>query len=847
MPIANNFRALAQIFLVLFLAALLWLAYFILINHLPLPAAILCMRQITTRRTMKQLLPILVGCCLISSSLVHGQSDMFGTLTSNINITGLETQFDPVTGIATATGDVDIRYEGVQIKAGRAEYNSNTGDVMAREGVTVVKDGQIFRGENIIYNVKTEDLTANHIKGSLDPIFYDMDDFSTNLSELERIDGLDSVFTTHDSAVPNYHVKAKTITIYPGDRVVMKNVKVYAGKTPVFWLPFLSQPLDDELGFFFQPGFTSQWGAFLLNQYGVMHGDHTLAKYHFDLRSARGVGVGADYYSMKFRDTNPNVGQLKIYYAYDSDATSGVNDSVRPDSLVDENRYRIAFQHRIFIPGPEKSTWYLDFDITKLSDAFILEDYFLNIFRTDPQPDNHVKLVHRNDNYVATLWGRFQLNEFHSMGERLPELALDFKRMPVFKTGVFYQGQTTAGKYIDKLNDVERFAIGTDIVNQQALLAAAAAGVQLVDAGTLLAEQDEINNELNELYASLAENEYFRAHTYHEFLYPISFGPGNNFQFIPRIGGGATYYGDITGAVEEVNNDTVGIFHLGFDLSTKFSKTWDDVQRPHIGLEGLRHVVQPFINYSYLNADPVEGLSGVDRLTATTRPRPIDVPLFTAIDDLNTWNIARLGVRNLWQTKRYARPAPGTTEPITVTHNWMGLTTFVDAFIEDPEFDRDISNLYNTFFWSPVPWLAFNLDAQLPIGDSDYNFTEANTSITWSPSRWFSWTFGHQFLQDNPIIRDSSLVYSKIYARINDEWGFSMNQIYEMDDSTMQYQSYSIHRDLVSWTAALGGLIRDNGIENEYGVVLTLTLKDFPQVGLPLDLDPNPTGTGGRE
>jgi hypothetical protein len=47
---------------------------------------------------------------------------------------------------------------------------------------------------------------------------------------------------------------------------------------------------------------------------------------------------------------------------------------------------------------------------------------------------------------------------------------------------------------------------------------------------------------------------------------------------------------------------------------------------------------------------------------------------------------------------------------------------------------------------------------------------------------------------------------------------------------------------------AVGGLVRDNGANgNEYGVVLSLTLKDFPSVSLPLDLDPNPTGRGGRE
>jgi hypothetical protein len=115
------------------------------------------------------------------------------------------------------------------------------------------------------------------------------------------------------------------------------------------------------------------------------------------------------------------------------------------------------------------------------------------------------------------------------------------------------------------------------------------------------------------------------------------------------------------------------------------------------------------------------------------------------------------------------------------------------------------------------------------------------------PTKRFSWTLGHQLRSDNPLFTDSSLIFSRIYTKINENWGFSMNHIYEMDDSTLEYQSYSIHRDLASWTMAVGGLVRDNRGSNEYGIVLSLTLKDFPSLSLPLDLDPNPNGRGGRE
>ena len=168
----------------------------------------------------------------------------------------------------------------------------------------------------------------------------------------------------------------------------------------------------------------------------------------------------------------------------------------------------------------------------------------------------------------------------------------------------------------------------------------------------------------------------------------------------------------------------------------------------------------------------------------------------------------------------------------------------MDVFFKDPEFNRDISNLYNDFFWRPLPWLQLNIESQLPVGNSIYNFTEVNTGLTFFITKNFSWNIGHGYIHDNPIFVNSSLLYSRIYARINENWGFSMNHVYEATDHTLEYQSYSLHRDLSSWVVSLGGLIRGNRGVNDFGIVLNFTLKDFPQISIPLDLDPTPQGRG---
>ncbi|MCE9520319.1 MAG: hypothetical protein K8R87_12300, partial [Verrucomicrobia bacterium] len=449
-----------------------------------------------------RVLPAAVYCILTATSgfaqtansdsikAAAGKSDILTSITENVNITGLETQFDPDTGIASAVGEVRINYGGVEIIAGRAEYNSNTKDVIAREDVTVIKDGQVFRGENVTYNFETQELKANNLRSGLPPIFYKTADLKANLSDkdeetgqIHRIDGAQTYFTTHDSNNPNYHLTSKTLTIYPGDRVVMHDVKIYAGKTPVFWLPVYVQPLDNEQGYYFRPGYTSQWGAFLLNQYGVMYGDHTLATYRLDLRSMRGVAGGIDLKSLRMRD-HKYFGKLLFYYAYDTDPSIGFGSHKRGPFTPDANRYRFTFQHRIYIPGPSESTWYLDFDITKLSDQFMLEDYYLNEFRNDPRPDNNIALVKRDDRFTATLWTRFQLNDFDHTDQRLPELAFDFTRQRLGNTNFYYQGETSAGLYREKLTGYEASVLRDKINTQQVNLAGFNKGFTSTTLGT---------------------------------------------------------------------------------------------------------------------------------------------------------------------------------------------------------------------------------------------------------------------------------------------------------------------------------------------------------------------------
>ncbi|MCB1232640.1 MAG: LPS-assembly protein LptD, partial [Verrucomicrobiae bacterium] len=269
----------------------------------------------------------------------------------NLQIESNETTFDDTLGIARATGDVRIRYGQTVIEADQAEFHQSSGKVYARDNVRVYKDGSIFTGQEIIYDTNTEEMTATDLRSSLAPLYYETSDVKVPTGDSEVIDMGESFFTTHDSADPNFRIRAKSMQIYPGDKVVMKGVKFYAGETPFFWFPYLSQPLDDELGYYFVPGYSTPWGAFLLNQYGFMIGDSTLAQAHLDFRSERGLAGGIEFKSERFR-SEPNFGRLNLYYANDQDPQESYSGRTR-NVPVDQDRYRINFQHRVYLPGPE--------------------------------------------------------------------------------------------------------------------------------------------------------------------------------------------------------------------------------------------------------------------------------------------------------------------------------------------------------------------------------------------------------------------------------------------------------------------------------------------------------------
>ena len=725
-----------------------------------------------------------------------------GALPIEINATGQTTYEN---GIATAHDNVAIHFGDADIYSDFAQYDTAKREVLLKGNVRIYRGVSLYLGESAIYNVDTKAIHAADMRSGNYPYLLGGQTITSESDQEYLVQH--GTFTTHDSSQPDFHLNAKSVRIYENDRVIFKYVTLYIGKVPVFWWPYLYQSLDQAFSYAVVPAYLSSWGPSILSRITFPIGEKISSTVRFDYRSRRGEALGFDAeirYGKEDRDSDEkgeqNVTKIRSYYLQDQNPE--LNRTSLPRGTIPTSRYRFSLADRTHFT----EDLYATVDVTKLSDAFLLQDFFPGEFRVNPEPDNVVALTKEDPFYTITAFGRFQWNAFFETTERLPEIAIDIKRHGLFGGPIFYEGETSA-------------------------------------------------SELRRNFPANTPNEdynVFRVDSFHQLTYPNTYFGW--LSIVPRVGFRETYYSETRDLAKTIftpdpnpfvpdfvlPNPTFAapiekggpafrtIVNAGVESSFKFSRTWEDVQSRFFGLDGLRHIVQPFANFSWVS-EPTLAATEIlqfDRFQPSTKLKPIDFPQYTSIDSIDNWTIARLGVRNRLQTRR---------DDLTVS--WLEVETFLDVNIDNPFDDTQYSNVFNRLRFTPLPWATLVIDSQLPLLDK--GFTEVNTSITFKPSANTTVTLGHRYLTDNPFFVNSSLFSVGGYYRINDNWGVSALEIYEADTDLLEQQRYSIYRDLTSWVASLGAIIQNNGGVKQYGVLLTFTLKAFPKFGFDLNFDPS--------
>jgi LPS-assembly protein len=733
------------------------------------------------------------------------------TGTIPVEINSEQTRFEG--GVAVAEGNVVVRYADVTIYCDYAEYNPDTHEIVLRGNVRFYRDRYAFVADRAIYNLQTKALKMSDFGGPKQP-FQVIGDTVLSVKENDYTI-LNGFITTSDSSKPDYQIRARTIRIYANDRIILSNVTMFVGRIPVFWFPYIYQSLNDQFSYNLAPGYTSIWGAYLLTSVTFPIATNVSGIVHLDLRSSRGPALGLDV-NYHFRQENETYGHLRIYGMFDQDAN--LNQTALDRTPITDGRYRILYQSRTYITNDLSAV----VDFNKLSDQYFLQDFYPNIFAYDPQPDTYFELLKRGEAYTLSAQARVQVDNFQETVERLPELSWEVARTPLFNGPIFYEA-TTSASWLHR-------AFAAPTFNQSIDLAAGA---------------------LNPDY------DVFRFDTFHQFLFPKTYFGW--LSVVPSVGFRGTYY-STTGSFTESdtsNNLAEGLLNengarvrfamnAGVEASFKLSKVFEGVQESWLGLDGLRHVIQPYADFSWESQPtvPPSDILPFDQYIPSTRLQAIDFPQFNSIDSLERWTILRLGMRNRLETRRDS-----------TTVNWLSVDTYFDVDFDNPLAEvippsttnvsrttplptpkELFSNVFNEVKFQPVPWAYLAVDSQVPLLDN--GFWEVNTTCDWTINPNMEVRIGHQYLQSNPNYMDSSELSFYTYLRLNENWGFSVYEDYEFKTGMVNQQTFAVHRDLSSWASSLGLNITNNGSgKRQISLVLTFTLKDLPRFGLPINLN----------
>ncbi len=241
-------------------------------------------------------------------------------------------RWDLKTKIFYVEGDVRVGFDDVEIQGDYLQWDVSTQELYMQGNVVLFQEENEFHGEALTYNVETAKGKFTQVRteliaeGAQGPIFV----FSERLGIDEHLYTVtQATVTTCDINQPHYHIAAREILVYPGERMVIHSVTYYEGRIPIFYWPYLSIPLDDDRGlnFFALPriGYASEQGYYIKNSYNYYFNRTAFGSIYYDFYSLLGFGYG-----VRHNYVLPSLGEGNLY-GY---------------TIPSTERQRVQWQHR---------------------------------------------------------------------------------------------------------------------------------------------------------------------------------------------------------------------------------------------------------------------------------------------------------------------------------------------------------------------------------------------------------------------------------------------------------------------------------------------------------------------
>lgn len=582
-------------------------------------------------------------------------------------------QFEDVAGITYKIGDVttdvfgyqtvNVQYQriGATITASAISGNMITGyyqftNARIAMGSLTVKVRSGRRLANGIITVEDATMSScNYLESdnahyAISCSHAEIRPYNTNLTGLDRIQ-------------KDYHEYS----------VTARNCLVRAYGVPFLWLPYFYKPKSETLGLFqIQYGESSDFGNYISISKKYQLSDYPMASVRLrgDWLEKRGFGTGLRG-GIQFENSKT---EYSFYNIYDQKPYESQDKKELTKVGIEIPHYRYDFR----ISNVTHITPDLDFrgHFEYMSDEYVNEDFDAIYNAGIPRPVTFAALERQFDHFAASIYFRPQVNDFFNTVEQLPTARLDIHRQEILDTNIYFQSETSFGYFKRKWR-----------------------------------EFDGLKN-----YKKPFEYDTARFDTVNFLYYPIAL---DFITIVPRAGIRMTAYSkssdrkihdDDLRAILAANDPNYGVprrvnkdydddggsrvrfvGEVGIQANTKISRTWQDVRSYWLGLDGLRHVVIPYVNYTYI-------------------PKPSvsrnHLYYFDDIDRIEEQNFVRLGLINRLQTRRGNSLA-----------NYFVMENYWDLFLERKKGYSEIGSFCTDLTLSPLRGLSLTASFVLSPGD----------------------------------------------------------------------------------------------------------------------------------
>lgn len=657
---------------------------------------------------------------------------------------------DLATSESVARGNARMTYREWTLTADEIRLNRRDMEATATGNVVLTQPGFRLLGESINYWPEEERFEVSDFRFGRPP-YYVTGRLAHGVPDHIVFEDVELFYGEPGPMTPR--ATAKELTLINQERIDAQRLRVLVGTFPVLAFTGFNRPIEDPgLDWEARLGYESQLGV----QLGV--GAYLPLAPGFrpggnvDIFSDRGVlfGPGVRYDSE--RDGNILSGESDLNFIHDT-GDPGVD---RLGAPIDQDRAFWTWR-QVQTGG---RTWSLNGEINWWSDSAVMRDFREDLFNRNQEPDTFLEASYNSSNYILAAFARGRPNDFQAVPERLPEVRFDLLPTPLGPSGVLLQVNASAASLR------ERFP------------------------GSML----EQHTDRLDLYAGVSR----------------TFKVGRGITFTPVAGGRLTHY---TRTLTGDDNYTRGLGEVGFDARLRAYRV-REFERPLWGINGVRHVVEPFISYRFIpSAEKGRAfIPPIDRPAFLTQLQPLGLGERRDIDALGKTDTLRLGVNNILETRREDY---GSRQLL----RW---SIAADFHLSAEGAEPDYSDVNTELFLTPADWLDWWVF--LRFDPDGLQLDEFNTRIAIRSGE--AWTLG----VDGDYLR-SDITQVQLFGRyrLNEA-----NEVYgeiRYDGRAERFNAieFGLERRIYqNWQAAVGLSFREGRQrESDFGLRVSLQFLPF--------------------